>query len=167
MQRRTVFCALALSPLILTGCAVPDVNLLFASAGRFSATGTDADGKKFAVSGRYDLRRRAESIRLDLMTPLNGILARIDITSTGASLTLHGHDAPVTAQNAELLMTQMLGFSFPVEAVESWLRDERSAFYEYGWQIRILQRFPDGTPKTVRASRTMPAVSVTLAADSR
>ena len=167
MHRRTVFCALALSPLMLTGCAVSDANLLFSSAGRFSVTGTDADGKNFAVSGRYDLRRRPESIRLDLMTPLSGILARIDVTSAGASLTLHGHDAPFTAHNAERLMTQMLGFSFPVDTIESWLQDERSSFYEYGWQIRILQRFPDGTPKTVRASRTMPAISVTLAADPR
>lgn len=167
MRRRSVFCALALFPLMMSGCAVPDADLLYACSGRFSVSGTDRDGKQFAVSGKYDFRRRRDLIRLDLMTPLNGILARIDATSTEASLTLHGNEDPLTASDPESLMMQLLGFSFPVDAVERWLKDDRPEFHEYGWRIRILQRFPDGSAKTVRAARTMPAVTVTLAADPR
>ena len=167
MNRRFILSAALLTPLLIAGCAVPEADQLFSSAGRFSLSGTDAQGKTFAASGRYDLRRRAGLTRLDLLTPLHGILARIEVTPDGASLTRSQDEPPVTAPDAETLMRGLLGFSFPVDALERWLGDTRSDFTEYGWRIRILQRFPDGSVKTVRASRALPAVTVTLAVDSR
>ena len=118
MNRRFILSAALLTPLLIAGCAVPEADMFFSSAGRFSLSGTDAEGKTFTASGRYDLRRRAGLTRLDLLTPLHGILARIEVTPDGASLTRSQDEPPVTAPDAETLMRGLLGFSFPVDALE-------------------------------------------------
>ena len=97
------------------------------------------------------------------MTPLNGILASIEVTPSGAVLETSQNESPLRAATAEELMLRTTGVAVPVETLERWLTMKGDRASEYGWSARVLKRRDDGMPGTIRASST--GVSLTLTMD--
>ena len=122
MKRRTLL-SLSAAVLILGGCAARETPL-------------------FERSGRFSL----VSISSNLMTPLNGILARIEVTTRGAVLQTARDEQSFSAPTAEELMERVTGISVPVEALEQWLTTTDDQISEYGWSVRVLKRRSDGMP---------------------
>lgn len=163
MKRRTLL-SLSAAVLILGGCATGETPL-FERSGRFSLVSISSSGKREAVNGRFSLQRTPASLRLNLMTPLNGILARIEVTTRGAVLQTARDEQSFSAPTAEELMERVTGILVPVEALEQWLTTTDDQISEYGWSVRVLKRRSDGMPGTIRASSAGSGVSLTLTMD--
>ena len=162
-MKRRILLALPAAAAVLTlaGC-VTGQPPLFERYGRFALVSTSASGEREAVNGRFSLRRTSAGLRLNLMTPLNGILASIEGTPSGAVLETSQNESPLRAATAEELMLRTTGVAVPVETLERWLTMKDRAT-EYGWSVRVLKRRGDGMPGTIRASST--GVSLTLTMD--
>lgn len=156
-MKRRILLALPAAAAVLTlaGC-VTGQPPLFERYGRFALVSTSASGEREAVNGRF-------SLRLNLMTPLNGILASIEVTPSGAVLETSQNESPLRAATAEELMLRTTGVAVPVETLERWLTMKGDRASEYGWSVRVLKRRDDGMPGTIRASST--GVSLTLTMD--
>ena len=159
-MKRRILLALPAAAAVLTlaGC-VTGQPPLFERYGRFAP----ASGEREAVNGRFSLRRTSAGLRLNLMTPLNGILASIEVTPSGAVLETSQNESPLRAATAEELMLRTTGVAVPVETLERWLTMKGDRASEYGWSVRVLKRRDDGMPGTIRASST--GVSLTLTMD--
>ena len=149
-MKRRILLALPAAAAVLTlaGC-VTGQPPLFERYGRFALVSTSASGEREAVNGRFSLRRTSAGLRLNLMTPLNGILASIEVTPSGAVLETSQNESPLRAAT--------------VETLERWLTMKGDRASEYGWSVRVLKRRDDGMPGTIRASST--GVSLTLTMD--
>lgn len=165
MKRRDLSLLMMAAPLLLAGCATSHQGSLFLRTGRFVLVFPTDDGRSKSVSGRFSLRKTAESTTLDLMTPLNGILARITTTPSGATMTTTREDSTVTADSAEALMHKTLGFSLPIEVMEGWLSTRQTHVNTLGWKVVILQRTPAGDPSVLRATSVNPPLKLTLSMD--
>ena len=164
VSRRTFI--LGLSAAVLSGCAVvPDNARVW--RGRFSLR-TSLNGRSEVQSGRFELTRAPDLLRLDLLTPLSGILARIEETPRGASFARSLDDEPVVRPNMDALLTELLGFTLPVGAMGSLLGEPAiQNECTYGaWRVRILSRLADSSPERLRiegrADSSAPAVQLTL-----
>ena len=159
-MKRRILLALPAAAAVLTlaGC-VTGQPPLFERYGRFALVSTSASGEREAVNGRFSLRRTSAGLRLNLMTPLNGILASIEVTPSGAVLETSQNESPLRAATAEELMLRTTG----VAVLERWLTMKGDRASEYGWSVRVLKRRDDGMPGTIRASST--GVSLTLTMD--
>ena len=144
ISRRLCLCA-GLS--MLAGCAVsPSDETRF--TGRFSLLTSAARER---VTGRFALSRRGDAIRLDLLTPLSGILARIDITPESAELSRGLHEVVERERDAETLMRKHLGFAVPVERLVTWLKHPPADRFDAGpWHVSLESRFDDGAPRRIR-----------------
>ena len=122
---------------LLSGCAVTPQNARV-WRGRFSLRITAADGRLENQTGRFELTKTPQFLRLDLLTPLSGILARIEETSRGASFTRS--------------LSELLGFTLPVVPLANLLEQTAAAEMSvYGpWRAQILSRFTDGSPQRLR-----------------
>lgn len=163
MKRRTLL-SLSTVVLMLGGCATKEIPL-FERNGRFSFVSFSPSGKREALNGRFSLWRTPASLNLNLMTPLNGIFARIEVTPRGAVLQTARDERSFSAPTAEELMMRATGMSIPVEALEQWLTMTDDQIAEYDWSVRVLKRRSDGMPGTIRASSAESAVSITLIMD--
>ena len=166
--RRAVVAGLGSFVLLqLAGCSAVRVepDLRFAARGRFTLVLTDLAGKRENLNGKFSFKRTDTYSRLDLLSPLNGVLARIEIRDGLASFSRDLGDAPVTAPDVETLMENTVGFSMPVQALEEWANASDTP-EGYGWAVRILKR-EAGRPKTLRAERqlTQGSVRITIAFD--
>ena len=94
-MKRRILLALPAAAAVLTlaGC-VTGQPPLFERYGRFALVSTSASGEREAVNGRFSLRRTSAGLRLNLMTPLNGILASIEVTPSGAVLETSQNELP-------------------------------------------------------------------------
>lgn len=162
MTTRRKLILTSLSLLVLGGCAVTDSESLFSAAGRFSVIVRAANGQQESFNGRFSLRRTATLTTLDLMTPLNGILARIEVTPSGATLMRNPDEEPLRAPTAEALMERALGFSLPPDALEDWLRMTQDQAEGWGWQVTVSERLANGLPKRIRAKRQTSEVALSL-----
>mgnify|MGYP004681524319 FL=1 len=161
MQRRLVLSALA-AALLAGGCAAPLANA-HTWKGRFALR-----NEKENLSGRFELTDAPDLLRLDLLTPLSGILARIEETSDGAVFMKSLSDPGIKGPNLEALMESLLGFTLPVHDLLALLRAGAAArdLSSRNWQCRILSRLPDGAPQRLRIERAAPnALQVTLFID--
>ncbi len=165
-RRHLLSLALLSSTLPLVGCALQKSVYLFERSGRFSLMTPNEEGKMTAINGRFSLRRTPEVITLDLMTPLNGILARIEITPSEATLTRDLNTPPLFAPSGEELMQQVLGFALPIPVLEDWLSTKDNQVNAYGWKVHILKRTVQGMPSTIRAQCSVPSVKLTLSIDN-
>ena len=163
INRRTLLAGTGLLALWqLSGCAtvVPESDLRFASRGRFTLALTDASGKRENLSGKFSFKRTDRYTRLDLLTPLNGVLARIELKDGLASFSRDPNEEPLSAPDVETLMTETVGFSMPVTALEEWALSTGTPT-GYGWNVRVLKR-EAGLPKTLRAERAVRESSVRI-----
>ena len=160
IARRTLLAAAAafgtLNVLTLTGCVLTPPSAK-TWRGRFSLRATDLSGRTQAQTGRFELLDAPALSRLDLLTPLSGILARIEITPTGASFRRSLTEEAEEDHDVDALCRRLIGFPLPVEALFELLRagataPNTSASEE--WRCRIQERMADGTPKRLRIERT-------------
>lgn len=167
MKRRHILAfSLFSSVMSLAGCAIQKPVYLFERSGRFSLITPNENRKMTAINGRFSLRRSSSVITLDLMTPLNGILARIEITPSNATLTRDFNTPPLVASSAEELMEQVLGFALPISVLEDWLTTRENQINAYGWTVTILKRTPQGMPSTIRAQSMMSDIKLLLSNDN-
>lgn len=130
--------------------------------GRFSLRVTDEAGRRDAQQGRFELLDAPSLRRLDLLTPLSGVLARIEAAPGKARLYRGSGDAVVRAGSAEDLTLSIIGFPVPVTTLSELLFAPAPAqipdeLTVDGWLVRILSRFPAGAPRQVRLNKTSPA----------
>jgi outer membrane lipoprotein LolB len=79
-----------------------------------------SDQRKENHSGRFELTQRQQDTVLDLFSPLGPLLARLSVRESGATLELADRGT-FTALNAEMLLSNVIGWSVPVEALPKWL----------------------------------------------
>lgn len=165
--RRTLLALSALLPLFAAGCAVAPTGARRWS-GRF-AFSAELEGGAERQSGRFELMDSPERLRLDLLTPLSGILARIEETPRGASFSRGGTDEPVVADDLDELLMRLLGFTLPVRELRDLLAAGAAApdaFEAGGWRCRILARGRDGSAKRLRIERAAaPRMTLTAVTD--
>ncbi|EJX05080.1 outer membrane lipoprotein LolB [gut metagenome] len=136
----------------ISGCTTitePDVR--FSVLGRFTLRVISQQGKRENISGKFLFQRTNWLVKLDLLSPLNSVLGRIEITNEKASFFKDLNEEPITAPDAETLMMDSLGFSMPVAAIEEWATCPETP-KGYGWAVRVLKR-KNGRPKTLLAEK--------------
>lgn len=159
IHRRTYLIASLTVPLfVLSGCAVLPKNTMQYFSGRFSGK-FQRNGKTESLTGRYRYRVAEHSSTLDLMTPLYGILAQVEIDAKGARL-IKGEKTIAGAASAQELMHRTLGLALPVEMLQNWLvgrpqpevaftQSSENVFEQAGWRIAVRRRHADGTAAAI------------------
>ncbi len=168
-RRALQFAALCTAPLFLASCASPLAPNERRLAGRFSVS-IQNRGRRENQTGRFALAERPSWRRLDLLTPLGGILVRIEETPQGAFLWRSLSEAPAKSSNLDKLLLTTLGFTVPVAELShlAWGGpDAPDVLQSGGWNARILSRTAAGNPQRLRFERAAgadgsPAVSLTL-----
>lgn len=157
LSRRTWILG-GLSLLTLSGCSSLPLNSAECFSGRFSGR-FERDGKTESLTGRYRYTVSGSETVLDLLTPLYGVLARVVIDKTGATLQ-KGEEIIARADSAQSLMLQSVGFALPVEMLQSWLagtpqagrsfsKIDDNGFEQAGWRILVKRRHTDLSPATI------------------
>lgn len=166
MIGRRPFALGALVLLALGGCTLPAGSRRW--AGRFSLR---AQGPQGAVSetGRFEFVEGRRGLRLDLLTPLNGVVARIESSPEGAFFYRGGEATPEVDADLDRLLMRLLGFTLPVNALPELLEGRTDTLSSSGWTGTVLARREDGRVRTARieraASSTTPAVLLTVVLD--
>ncbi len=152
---------------LLSGCATtPADRRVF--AGRFALT-VAAPGKTENQTGRFRLtvRERGEAapdLELDLLTPLAGVLARIEVDSSGARLSRGIDETVAEGKDLDDLLSNVLGFTLPVrelfEVLAAPTTNDQLTTGE--WEARIRARRPEGSARTVRFLRLSGSPRITL-----
>ncbi|MCF0252720.1 MAG: hypothetical protein HUK26_00080 [Duodenibacillus sp.] len=164
MQRRLLLAALAAAA-SAAGCSAfrPGAPALVRrTAGRFSAAVGSGESVQTAT-GKYRLERAGERLTLELLTPLNGVIARIETGPGGATFQKHGEE-PVSAESPERLLEELTGIALPAAMLESWLDGVPSrkapswpagdnAFEQSGWRVDVRRRDDLGRPALLRLAR--------------
>ncbi len=160
MMRRRIF--LAAAALALAGCASDPRKDEDRIRGRFSLTlGEGAEARN--QTGRFECVKRKDHLRLDLLTPLSGMIARIESDPSGARFYRQLDEPPVKAPSLEELLLRVTGFSLPVESlpeIPKTVPPARSS--ARGWTVETTARFPSGRPRTLRFSRKTSGLLVSL-----
>ena len=137
--------------------------------GRFSLTLTSPE-KSRNETGRFELIEGADLRRLDLLTPLSGVIARLEETKDGASLWFGSNEEAQRAANLDELLLQNLGFTIPLGLLFAILSDSTGQYVagEFdGWLYEVSSRSPSGTPQRLffkhAQTQLMPEVNLILA----
>lgn len=165
MKRRTLL--LLPAGLLLAACtSLPEG--VRERRGRFSLQKTGY-GAPEQFTGRFTLRTGPDLLRLDILTPLSGVIARIESTSRGATISRGLDEVIARGDSPEALMEETLGFSIPVSTLEAWL-DGRprpdtlpaETWRDGDWSVRVNARQPDSTPSRILAVYENQGVKVRL-----
>ena len=165
MKRRTLL--LLPAGLLLAACtSLPEG--VRERRGRFSLQKTGY-GAPEQFTGRFTLRTGPDLLRLDILTPLSGVIARIESTSRGATISRGLDEVIARGDSPEALMEETLGFSIPVSTLEAWL-DSRprpdalpaETWRDGDWSVRVNARQPDSTPSRILAVYENQGVKVRL-----
>ncbi len=108
--------------------------------GRFAATITPADGgAQQRSTGRFALSASRSAAELELISPLGNTIARARADDAGATMTT-ADGRRYSADSAEALTEQAIGWRVPVRSLPGWLRGQvaRPVSSEPG---------PDGRPR--------------------
>ena len=164
-SRRTVVLLPVAAAALLAGCAsAPQGSRVW--RGRFALRALRPEGVVEALSGRFELTSAPDLLRLDLLTPLSGVLARIEETSSGASMRRNLTDEPVADRDLDALTQRLLGFPVPVRELLALLEAGASAPAESspaGWRCGVLARNASGAPARIRIERAaVPALTLTV-----
>lgn len=165
MKRRTLL--LLPAGLLLAACtSLPEG--VRERRGRFSLQKTGY-GAPEQFTGRFTLHTGPDLLRLDILTPLSGVIARIESTSRGATISRGLDEVIARGDSPEALMEETLGFSIPVSTLEAWL-DGRprpdalpaETWRDGDWSVRVNARQPDSTPSRILAVYENQGVKVRL-----
>ena len=120
-------------------------------------------------TGRFEFVEDPQGLRLDLLTPLNGIVARIESSPEGAFFYRGTEATPEVDADLDRLLERLLGFTLPVNALPELLELGTDTLSRGAWTGTVLTRREDGRVRTVRieraASSTTPAVLLTVVLD--
>lgn len=145
----------------VSGCTtIPNPDLYFSVQGRFTLKLIPKQGNRENISGKFLFQRTKSVSILDLLSPLNSVLGRIEITDKNASFYRDANEKPVTAPDVETLMNETIGFSMPVVFLEEWATCPDTP-KGYGWSVLVLKR-EKGRPKTLRAEKQFPQGKIQL-----
>jgi outer membrane lipoprotein LolB len=170
---------------LLAACAVPPKQVghgteSFSRTGRFAVNVSGGVNGPHAVQGGFSWLDEGTVLRLDLANPLGNTLARVEVTSAGATLQ-RADGTRKFARNADALVAQVVGSPIPVEGLRDWLRGRTDggahgvktdaagkveSFDENGWTVR-LSRYDALGPRLLAMQRTDADahISVRLAVD--
>lgn len=137
------------SLIMLAGCSVWAPQPRHEQNGRFSVTYLTDEGTR-TENGRFSYRETQAAQQLDLLTPLNGVLARIEVTPKEACLSRGTTQESVCRASAEGLMTELLGFSFPLQAAAELFKTGQTPRDDPNWTILIRSHHPDGRNKLIQ-----------------
>lgn len=157
-------CTVAILGLLAAGCTTPDQSA-YQQGGRFAVNFFDGE-KLRAENGRFLYRESTGLRQLDLLTPLNGVLARIEVTTRETCLTRSSGET-TCRPSAGTLLEELIGFDIPVEALGSLLRDGTMPAGVTQWQARVRARHEDGRVKTLTITPLFPnnVKSLSIVAD--
>ena len=110
MKRRTLL--LLPAGLLLAACTTLPEGVR-ERRGRFSLQKTGY-GAPEQFTGRFTLRTGPGLLRLDILTPLSGVIARIESTPHGTTISRGLDEVVARGDSPEALMEETLGFSIPV-----------------------------------------------------
>ncbi len=130
------------------------------------------NGENQAIHSKFTWTQNTQQTTIDLFSPLGQTLAVIQIDAQGASLTEAGKP-PHIADNADVLVKQILGWPLPISGLRDWLQgfgtDNRNQAFvaapdthfttQDGWQLSYGDWEHDAThgtaphPKRIDLSR--------------
>lgn len=175
-----VGCATPVTPPSATGAseqaaAARTYHPSIALGGRLSVQ-YQRNGQDEAVHGGFTWQQTAQATHVELLSPLGQILAIIDVDPGRAVLTQAGQP-PRTADDADALAADTLGWPLPVAGLRDWLQgfavdaqgnrwrappgDNASVVTQDGWKITYAGWQPDGEagamrPRRIDLTRTTP-----------
>jgi outer membrane lipoprotein LolB len=83
----------------------------------------EQDEKQQSITGSYEWQQDSENIRINLLSSLGQTIAKITVTSQGASL--EQANRPVRfARNIDSLLEDNLGWSMPIANLRDWLQGQ-------------------------------------------
>lgn len=167
---RHVWLTLALAGL-LAACATPQriggQGPAFERQGRFAVNLQPVGAAPYAAQGGFSWRDDDRVLRLDLVSPLGSVLARIRVES-GLSVLERADGSRESAPTPDDLLALIWGHSMPVSGLRHWMRgevapglvvnaqrddqDRLTSLHQDGWDV-TLSAYDDQGPGRVRLSR--------------
>lgn len=156
----------------LAACATPariaGQGPAFDRVGRFAVNLQPVAQPPYAAQGGFSWRDDGRVLRLDLSSPLGGVLARIQVMP-GQAVLERSDGSQESAANADTLLAQVWGHPMPVTGLRSWIQGRASpgspalavqhdaqgrliALQQDGWEIRLSDYDAQG-PGRVRLLR--------------
>ena len=161
IARRTLIAGALGVPLLLSGCqTIPENAIRW--QGRFAVT-ISASSKTVSETGRFELIESNGRRRLDLLTPLSGVIARIETDDKGATLWYGSRSDPFEAPNLDALLLQHLGFTVPIALLLEVLSDKSgrlSTGVAGGWRYDVTSRQPSGEAQRLVLEHALTAASL-------
>ncbi len=156
---------------LLAACAAPQridgPGPAFERQGRFAVNLQPAGAAPYAAQGGFAWRDDGRLLRLDLVSPLGSILARIRV-EPGQSVLERADGSRDSAPTPDELLALVWGHPMPVSGLRYWLRgeaapglvvdaqrdarDRLSSLRQDGWEVS-LSAYDDQGPGRVRLSR--------------
>ena len=125
----------------------------FSSSGRFAVKNGNA-----GHSAHFDWRKENGVEQFDINTPLGNTVGQLCQDAQGAIAIDHNNRA-YTAENAEALSAQLIGYPLPLQYLSVWANgewvasaphsfDDAGRLHQFGWQIER-EANEDGTPSSL------------------
>lgn len=126
LRRLRTWCAAGVCALMAACTSVPETPLetdatAFSRDGRFAVTVTEVGGQQQAVQGGFNWHDDGSRYRLDLLSPLGSIQARVEGRPGHATLT-KADGAVYEAGNPDELAEEALGGPIPVSNLRDWMK---------------------------------------------
>lgn len=132
-----------MAAVLLASCAAPGriggAGPAYERVGRFAMSLHEADGTAQAAQGGFSWRDDGRTLRLDLLSPMGGVLARILVEPGHAQLERANGEVDL-ARNPDALLAEVWGEPMPVAGLRAWIRGQAWA----GSPITSEQRDPQG-----------------------
>lgn len=166
---------------LVAGCATPQriggTEPAFERVGRFAVTVKSVDAPVRAAQGGFSWHDTGAVLRLDLLSPMGNVLARIRVEPGRAELVRSNGDRQLASSPDELL-EQVWGHAVPVAGLRAWIqgraqpgtpeaalvRDEQgqiTSIRQDGWDVALSGYDAQG-PTRLTLSRRDPAAAVRL-----
>ncbi len=117
--------AMAAVALLLASCATParigGAGPAFERTGRFAVSVRPADGPAQAAQGNFAWRDTGAALRLDLLSPMGGVLARI-LVEPGLAVLERANGERERAEDPDALLAEVWGEAMPVAGLRAWIQ---------------------------------------------
>ena len=170
-RRLGAVCLAALLASLLAACATPQriggQGPAFERQGRFAVNLQPAGAAPYAAQGGFSWRDDGRVLRLELVSPLGSVLARIRV-APGLSELERADGSRESAPTPDDLLALVWGHPMPVSGLRHWMRgeaapgivvdaqrddqDRLASMRQDGWEVR-LSAYDDQGPGRVRLSR--------------